>query len=420
MTRDTARPARRSRPGLVAAAAAVVALGACSATQAPQNDPSVAEGAAYQAQYRAATEVVVDDRLREAQDRRYRLASATLNAARCTAPAALAPASASFGAVEEILSAGDLLRLEVGEDGTFSGDFEVASDGRLKPPYITPIAAAGRATDAVQRALTERLVAEGYYPAPGPRISLRLVSRGPARVHVGGAVFEPGAVSVGGVGRDDRDAAREAASGAGDARRSLAEALRNAGGIRPDADLSRVRITRGGVVREVDLTGALAGRAFDDPTLIAGDTIEVPSRGCFQEALMAPSAVTPPGVKVFMSNLTRPADANALSAVGKDARELRYGARFTQAVVGMNCVGGAKLTNADRTAVLFTRDPATGESIVIERRIEDLIRRADRDELDPFILPGDALACYDSDVIDLVEVAKAVGVAAVIPALLGL
>ena len=108
-------------------------------------------------------------------------------------------------------------------------------------------------------------------------------------------------------------------------------------------------------------------------------------------------------VKVFMSNLTKPVDANALSAVGRDARELRYGTRMIQAVVGMNCYGGAKLTNADRSAVLFTRNPMTGASIVIERKIEDLLRGAARDDLDPYILPGDALACYDSTVTDVTE-----------------
>jgi hypothetical protein len=138
----------------------------------------------------------------------------------------------------------------------------------------------------------------------------------------------------------------------------------------------------------------------------------VPSRGCFQAALMAPGPIMPPGVSVHMSNLTQPARANGPSGVGRDVREMRYGARFLQAVFSMNCVGGAKATNADRYAVLFSRNPVTGRSVVIERRVEDLLRRADRDGLDPYLLPGDAVACYDSSVTDLTEVARAIGTAA--------
>ena len=48
---------------------------------------------------------------------------------------------------------------------------------------------------------------------------------------------------------------------------------------------------------------------------------------------------------------------------------------------------------------------------MIERRIEDLLRGERRDDLDPFIMPGDALACYDSAVTDLTELARSLGIA---------
>ncbi len=130
---------------------------------------------------------------------------------------------------------------------------------------------------------------------------------------------------------------------------------------------------------------------------------------------MKPTSITAPGVKVFMSNLTKPADSNALSAVDKDVRELRYGTRLMQAVVGMNCVGGTRMTNANRSAILFPRNPVTGESIVIERSIEDLLERADRNDLDPFILPGDAIACYDSAVRNVVDVARSLTIMFALP-----
>jgi hypothetical protein len=47
---------------------------------------------------------------------------------------------------------------------------------------------------------------------------------------------------------------------------------------------------------------------------------------------------------------------------------------------------------------------------VIERDIEDLLRRADRDDYDPYLLPGDALACYDSTVTNIAEIGRIFGV----------
>ncbi|MGF1553437.1 MAG: polysaccharide biosynthesis protein, partial [Paracoccaceae bacterium] len=207
----------------------------------------------------------------------------------------------------------------------------------------------------------------------------------------------------------ERDGARQAALGGPAGGRTLSAALRAAGGIRPDADLSRVALERGGRTRIFDLNGAFSGGAFEDAVMVAGDRVSVPSRGCFQVALMRPNPVSPPGITVHMSNLTQPARANAPSAIGQHVREMPYGARFLQAVFSMNCMGGAAATNADRYAVLFSRNPVTGHSVVVERRLEDLLRRADRDALDPYLLPGDAVACYDSAVTNLTEVARAIG-----------
>jgi hypothetical protein len=75
----------------------------------------------------------------------------------------------------------------------------------------------------------------------------------------------------------------------------------------------------------------------------------------------------------------------------------------------MNCVGGARATNADRSAVLFTRNPVTGESIVVSRRIEDPEARADRDDFNPYLMPGDALACYDSAQTNAAQIIQSFG-----------
>jgi polysaccharide export outer membrane protein len=157
------------------------------------------------------------------------------------------------------------------------------------------------------------------------------------------------------------------------------------------------------------------GRNTVDIMLLTGDEVRVPTRLCFQDDLMRPSPISPPGVNLFLSNLTQPAQNNAGSAVGQTVRQMPYGSRYMQAVIDANCVGGARTTSAHRSAVLFSRNPMTGVSVVIERDIEDLLRRADRDDYDPYLLPSDAMACYDSTITNIAEIGRVLGVVTLIP-----
>ena len=183
--------------------------------------------------------------------------------------------------------------------------------------------------------------------------------------------------------------------------------LSSAAGLRPDADVRHVVLVRDGQRQIFDLSGAFTGQRMADPVLASGDQIHVPSRGCFQEALARPSRITLPGIRVFMSNLTTPASSNSQSAINRQSTSLPYGTRFLQGLVAANCVGGTQATNADRWAVLISRNPVTGESEVIARSVEGLVRRADRDAFNPVLLPGDAIACYDSHVTNVRDVISA-------------
>ena len=64
--------------------------------------------------------------------------------------------------------------------------------------------------------------------------------------------------------------------------------------------------------------------------------------------------------------------------------------------------------NAGRSAVLISRNPVTGQSIVISRSVERLVREADRDAYDPYLMPGDSIACYDSAAMNLRDVVSTV------------
>ncbi|WP_281708101.1 polysaccharide biosynthesis/export family protein, partial [Phaeobacter italicus] len=374
---------------------ALMSVAACTAINQPRNLEPVAVGNGYQAQYR--------EPKRDIREQTF-LRSEEINRLKCRPLIGGAEGNGSkFGGLAsaslrgERLSRNDLIDIRVAEDDTFSGDYVVSRDGTLNLPYLRPIRAQGRLVRDVEADLATQLVKNGFYDA-APRISVRVADFASVTVGVSGAVFEPKAVEIGGIAGDQVDSRRQEALGASTEARNLSAALRATGGVRPDADISAIQLRRGSKVYTLDMRGVFEGQNAVDVMLLTGDEINVPSRGCFQDDLMRPSPISPPGVTLFLSNLTQPATGNAPSAIGREVREIPYGTRYMQAVIDTNCVGGTRTTNAHRSAALYTRNPMTGVSAVVERDIESMMRRADRDDYDPFLLPGDAIACYDSAV----------------------
>ncbi len=320
---------------------------------------------------------------------------------------------------ENVISRGDLLRVVINDDALLSGDYELEDDGALRLPRLQPLKAHGITADALTENLAEALMTEKLYRA-SPSVSVKILERAGVRVHLDGAVFEPGTTEIGIRSAESRDLARQDAFGDPTYGRGIIAALQGAAGLRPDADTQRILLKRAGKTWRIDLRPAAINKSFYDPMLLAGDQISIPSLYCFQPGLARPTAVTRKGIKIHVSNLTVPAQSNAQSANDSDVREVKYGTRMLQALVRMNCVGGTQLTNADRWAVLISQNPETGRSEVIERQIENLVRRADRDNHDPVLMPGDALACYDSNVTNARDVVRSfIEVIAPAPLLLG-
>ncbi len=332
------------------------------------------------------------------------------NAGRC----APAPRTAAVGRASVVsdaampLSPGDLVRLTLPGNEAPSGLFKVDSAGVISFDQLGDLQVRGLTIQQAEAELGRRLVASGFFRPGHARASLKLLDRGAIRVRVAGAVFQPGQVVINQKGQADRDPTRDTAAGDHALGRSLSNALSNAAGVRPDADITRIAVTRGGQRQTFDLTGLLAGEPGSDVLLADGDQVEVPSQGCFQAELARPSPITMPGVRAFISNLTTPAASNASAAVGREATTFPYGTRFLQALTSGNCIGGTQSTNADRWGVLISTNPITGRTEVVERRIEALVRRADRDGYNPVILPGDAVACYDSGITNLRDVMRTV------------
>jgi polysaccharide biosynthesis/export protein len=321
------------------------------------------------------------------------------------------PAELRAGGVH--LAAGDRLRLTVsGDKDLLSGVYIVDSDGALQVPQLTPLIAAGRAMLDVQQDVERQLLDLRLIRPLANGVRLGIIEQAPVPVSVSGAVFDPGTVRVGERSPEIRNVnLASAVSGDLNPGRMLSTALRAAGGIRPDADIYSIYLKRGDVWTRIDMSGAVDGSFANDLPLIAGDKLLVGSVGCLQAALVRPTPVTTPGIRVYLSNLSRPAMHNAGSAINKETTSLPYGTRMLQGLVSANCVGGSSM-NAGRSAVLISRNPTNGQSIVIERSIEQLVRAANRDEIDPYLMPGDAIACYDSSAMNVRDLVATISEAA--------
>ncbi len=307
---------------------------------------------------------------------------------------------------QQPLSPGDLIELELLNGEGFAGDYVIQPDGRVRIPHIDPVDTTGLDEAQLAEKIELALVREKLFLPATARASIHVKQWAPVEVTVSGAVFEPGRVRINDRLPEQLLEERIAAFGDFAPSRYLSEALRAASGVRPDAKLDQVLLIRDGWQMELDLSGIVLGQPSDDIPLIAGDHIIVRTTGCFQHELVKPSQITPRGFRVFLSNLVETAGSNSNAAVGRFSSNLPYGARLLQAAVSANCVGGTSWTNAPRKVLLASRNPLTGKTQVIERSVEKLVRQAHNDLMNPYLMPNDAVACYDSDVTNLRDVAR--------------
>ncbi|MGL6343765.1 MAG: polysaccharide biosynthesis/export family protein, partial [Waterburya sp.] len=74
--------------------------------------------------------------------------------------------------------------------------------------------------------------------------------------------------------------------------------------------------------------------------------------------------------------------------------------------ISVNCAGGTEVTNAHRHAVLVRVNRLTGETTHVDRSVEDLLRDSHNDKDNPFLMPKDGVACYDSTVTNIRDIFK--------------
>lgn len=314
-------------------------------------------------------------------------------------------APAQFAASVDTLNGGDSISLSVaGDSDQLTGTYNIADNGEITLLGKHRIMIAGRSEVEAQRAISETLYNQGLIRRKNAGVRLTIAELSGVSVAVKGAVFAQGLVRLGDKNPETRTVNfSNIQFGDANPGRNLSTALRAAGGVRPDAEIRTIFLVRGDQWTQLDMRGAVTGKPINDIPVRLGDKIIVPSIGCLQEALVRPTVITQPGIRVYMSNLSRPALNNASSSINVDTTKLPYGTRLSQGMVAANCVGGSSM-NAARQVVLMSRNPYTGQSVVISRSIEKLVRNADRDSKDPYLMPGDSIACYDSLAMNLRDV----------------
>jgi polysaccharide export outer membrane protein len=169
-------------------------------------------------------------------------------------------------------------------------------------------------------------------------------------------------------------------------------------------------LKRGASIIRIPLANILNGEGFiGTPSLINGDEIIVASTKLENIDLIKPSQITPPGMRVLMSNLTAPSLSNAQAAVGSDSTRLPYGASLLDSAISANCVGGTQSANASRSVILITRNYGSTQQLVVRRSIDQLLANSSNHSVNPYLMPNDGVACYDSRFTNFRDVARGIG-----------
>jgi polysaccharide biosynthesis/export protein len=133
----------------------------------------------------------------------------------------------------------------------------VRADGTVFYPHVGVVKVAGKTVAEVRELLTERLTRV----VQRPQLDVRVVAFRGKKVQVTGEVLAPATIPI------------------TDVPLRVQDALAQAKGLTPEADLSRVTLTRGGRVVELDLLALYErGDSTQNWLLADGDVVNVPDR----------------------------------------------------------------------------------------------------------------------------------------------
>jgi polysaccharide biosynthesis/export protein len=251
------------------------------------------------------------------------------------------------------LGHGDELQLSVWQMPELDRVLTVDENGRITVPMIGEVAASGRSSSEVEREIVDRIQ---VYHRNITRVSIEVTEYISKAFYVLGAVTQPGKYSV----WPPPD---------------VWGALREAGGVSAEGDLSRVRIYRlrdgAQVLETIDLEAILArGGELQLPPLDPGETVEVPRRPVIPSSYQGRD-----GIYVF-GEVLRPG-VYRLEAGSRD-------------VLGFILQAGGTTPNANLGKVLLMRTAEDGSLFRYEMDLNEYLADADASH-NPTIQGGDTI-----------------------------
>ncbi|MEC6907163.1 polysaccharide biosynthesis/export family protein [Photobacterium piscicola] len=304
----------------------------------------------------------------------------------------------------EILSAGDVLNINILNNVTLSKDYIIKSNGNIYLPWIAPIQAEGLSIDELNEKILTSYIANDIFKKDSFYPIITVIKYAPISIKVNGEVFKPGFIII---NKNDPILNHYKDLGISHTEdKMLTLAIKLAGGIKPTADITNVRLVRGGVSYIIDLNGVLSDGGFKDIPLANGDEIYIGSSLCVDTDLIRVSKITPIGIKLFLSNTTIPAENNNLSNINRDTREMPYGSRLMDAVFSANCMGGTESTNSGRGVLLITSLNNDDNLVALKIGTYDLVKHRNNPHYNPYLMNGDKIACYDSGMTNYLAIVK--------------
>lgn len=251
------------------------------------------------------------------------------------------------------LGTGDQLQLRVWQVPDLDRTLTVDENGRLTVPLIGDVQADGRTAPEIEAEIVERLQ---VFHRTVTRVSIEMTAYTSKAFYVIGAVTTPG---------------RYATWPLPDVWR----AIREAGGVAPDGDLSHVRVYRlrdGQQVLETYNLEALTAQegVLDLPALAPGETVEVPRR-----PVNPAGYVGSDGIYVF-GQVLHPG-IYRLEAGASD-------------VLGFILQAGGSLGEASMSRVVLLRPRPDGSVLRLEVNLDEYLADAD-DSQNPAVQAGDTI-----------------------------
>jgi polysaccharide export outer membrane protein len=213
----------------------------------------------------------------------------------------------------------------------------VNSDGTFFFPFVGQVQAAGRTVAQVRDSLAQGLGSV----LKNPQVDVSVLQYRSQRVFVSGEVRNPGAIPV------------------TDVPVNVVDAIAQAGGLGPEADLSNVTVTRGNTTFTLDLYDLYYGGDVSRNTRLQhGDIINVPERR-FNKVFVLGEVFRPASITMPRGRMTL---AEALSDVG--------GVNPLTANSGQVYVIRGSTRDADARPQIFHLNASSADALVLADRFE--------------------------------------------------